>query len=346
MNTLRDRTFNRLSRSFSNKTTDAHAVFNFYTYPFFANNTNVNLSDFFNSPDTMMSTQIEVLEKLEYCGNLMPDFGVVAETSALGGEVYFDENNYINVKSINIENVDDVLKLKAGNAFANNYMCKALEHLDFMVKNCPTGLEIEPHPIMGAFTIAAQLRGISDFCADIIDEPEMCKKLIDLAVETQINFINAQEKVFKKPLNHILICDDLSSFLSPALYLEFVVPAYKMLYEAFPHIEHRLHNDAFAHHLMSHISNLNIVAWQYGTDLTPTEAAAGVNNKISVMGGFDPVALSKLSEKETVQECKKLLESCGGNPKIVISTSGTINQVPYRNILAILKTVDDFKIIK
>lgn len=344
MSTLKERNAERLRKSIAGEKTDAHAVFNFYTYPYFQSVTKVDLHEYFHNPKACMEAQLQGLDVLDGCGNLVPDMGAVAETSALGGKVRFDDHGFISVEPAEIEELEDILAIKPGDPYGDNYMRRALETLEYMVQNCPEGYKVNPHAIMGPFTVGAQLRGISDFCADTIAEPEMVEAMLDLVIETQINFMHAQEKILGEPLHHILVCDDLSAFLSPAAYEEFILPSYEKLFAEFPNTQRWLHNDSTARHIAHMIPKGGMVAWQYHPSITPEDALKLTDNKVTLLGGLNPVELAGLTEEQTVEKCKAVLESFGGNPRCVLAAGGSINQVPIANLRAMFRVADEYKI--
>lgn len=342
--TLRERTFTRLAQSIAGEKSDAHSVFNYYTFPFFQSLTGVDLNDYFHNPKTTLDTQLKVYEMLDKCGNFAPDTGPVAETNALGGEVYFDRKGFINVHTSGIEDIDDIKDLKPGDPYGDNYMRKGLECLEYLLANAPKGYKVNPPNMMGPFTVAAQLRGISDLCADTIMEPEFVKALLDICTETTINYINASEKTMGGTLHHILISDDLSSFLNPELYEEFVMPTYKAIFKEFPKTQFWLHNDAKATHIAHYIAEVGFAAWQYAPSMDVMETYNATKGKVSLLGGLSPVELQSLTEEETYQACIAKLKSFEGHNKFVLGVGGSVNQIPIENLMAMFRAADEFKI--
>lgn len=344
MSTLKERNAERLKKSIAGEKCDAHAVFNFYTYPFFHAATKVDLNQYFHNPAACMESQLQAYDLLDGCGNLVPDMGAVAETSALGGTVRFDEHGFISVKPAEIEELDDVLAIKPGDPYGDNYMRRALETLEYMVQHCPEGYKVNPHPLMGPFTVGAQLRGISDFCADTIAEPEMVDAILDLVIETQINFLHAQEKILGEPLHHVLVCDDLSAFLSQDAYEQIVLPAYDKVFAEFPNTQRWLHNDSTARHVAHLIPKGGMRAWQYLPSIPPQDALELTENKITLLGGLNPVELAGLTEEETIIKCNEVIDSFQGNSRCVLAAGGSINQVPIANLRAMFRVADERKI--
>ncbi len=347
MSTLRERNFRRLQESIDGVKSDAHAVFNYYTFPFFQSVTGVNLDDFFHKPEVALKCQIEALDQLEGIGNPVPDMGSVAVSSGLGGIVGFDDAGFIHVQP-NPEiaaatTVDDLDWLEPGDPYADNYMTRALETLQYMVDNCPDRYRVNAHPIMGPYTVGANIRGISDFCADTLVEPDLVKKILDVVIETEIRFLKAQEKILGK-LHHVLVGDDLSAFLSEPVYREFILPGYQRIFAEFPDTQPWLHNDSTARHVAPAIGDSGMAVWQYHPGISPRDAFELTKGNVTLLGGLSPLDLQKWTVEETYDKCIEVLKSFNGNSKFVLAAGGSVNQVPNANLMAMFKAADDFKI--
>lgn len=347
MSTLRERNFRRLKESIASEKSDGHAVFNFYTFPFFRSITGVDLDQYFHNPEVTLECQIEALEKLDGIGNPLPDMGAVAEASGLGGIVRFDDNGFISVhpnpRLAAATTYEDVKWLEPADPYGDNYMAQALRTLEYMVAHCPQGYRVNPHPIMGPFTVGASIRGISDFSADTIMEPDLVAKILDVVIETQIRFMKAQEKILGS-LHHIFLADDLSAFLSEPMYRDIILPGYLRLFEEFPDTQRWLHNDSTARHVAPAIADSGMVAWQYLPEIPPQEALELTRGKVTLLGGLSPLELQQWSEEETYQKCTDILSSFEGNSKFVLAAGGSVNQVPICNLKAMFKAADDYRI--
>lgn len=342
--TLRNRTFSRLAKSLRGEPVSHHAVFHYYTYPFYQKVTGVDLKQYYHDPKLMMQTQLSVIEQLDGCASLQPDVGSVAESSSLGGHVRFDPNGFISVHEIGIESIEDLEGMTPGDPESDNYMRTALDALEYMLENAPAGVKVNPPICMGPFTVAAQLRGISDFCLDTIEDPDFVAALLDLTTQTCIRYIAASEKRFRAPLHHVLICDDISSFMSEPAFRKWVMPTYEAIMKQFPQTQFWLHNDAKAFHLAEAISETGFVGWQYNPSIPTMELAEKTHGRLSLFGGFNPVELQSLSADEVYQMCMEKLRSWNGNTRCVLGVGGSVNQIPLENLLAMLHAADDYEI--
>ncbi len=347
MSTLRERNLQRLRESIAGERSDGHAVFNFYTFPFFKSITGVNLDEYFHNPQVTLDCQVEALELLDGIGNPVPDMGAVAEASGLGGVVRFDDAGFISVhpnpRIAAAEGISDLDWLEPGDPYGDNYMGQALKTLEYMVDHCPEGYRINPHPVMGPFTVGANIRGISQFSMDALLDPDLVEKIMDVVIETTIRFMKAQEKILGS-LHHIFIADDLSAFLSEPLYRELILPGYLRLFEDFPNTQRWLHNDSTARHVAPAIADSGMVAWQYLPEIAPMDALELTGGKLSLLGGLSPLDLQGWTEEETYANCTKVLESFNGNNRCVLAAGGSVNQVPIPNLKAMFRAADDFKL--
>lgn len=109
--------------------------------------------------------------------------------------------------------VEEAMAIQPGDPYGDNYMRIALETLEYMVQHAPKDIKVNPPICMAPFTVCAQLCGIGDFCANTLEDPDMVQAMLDVATETCIRYMKACEKVMDGPLHHLLLSDDLSSFL-------------------------------------------------------------------------------------------------------------------------------------
>lgn len=342
--TLRNRTFDRLKKCIAGEETDAHAVFHFYTFPFYKNVTGVDLKEYFHNPKTAFDVQLEGIEKMEKCGSFQPDLGPAAECSAIGGQVRFDAEGFISIAPSGVGTFEEAIQLKPGDPWGDNYMRNALEMLQYMVENAPPDIKVNAPICMAPFTVSAQLRGITDFMMDTILDPDLVRALLDVATETCINYMKACEKILGGPLHHLFLSDDLSSFMNVERFDELVKPTYEAIFREFPHSEKWLHNDAKADHLAKPIADTGFQTWQYAPSVPSEYAMEQTGGQVTLFGGLNPLDFQKKSAQETYDICVEKLKSFKGNNKYVLGVGGSVNQIPVENLLAMLHAADDFKI--
>lgn len=314
----------------------------FFNYPFINSLTGVPLSKYFNDAKTMMNAQIQAYEMLNIDPVISPDFGTVLETGALGGCIRFDNSGYPVVYPAKIATIEDVKHLKVIDPYNGGYLTKALEMLSFMKANAPRKCKVNPIMTIGPFTVAAQLQGISDFCLNIYDDPDMVKMLLDIIVESEIIYLKEQEKILGS-LDCILIGDDISSFVSEELYREFVMPTYEKIYNQFPYTKRWLHNDANAGHLAGAIADCGFELWHVGDCIDIVKACQGARYKVKVVGNLSPTKCLKDGTVDSVSKAsEQLIERFDKCDKYILSAGGYISfGTPLENVLAMIRVAKD-----
>lgn len=311
-------------------------------HPFFASVCGLTLRQYFESPQTMMQAQLKAFELTGYKNPLFPDFGVVPVASGFGCRVVFDNIGIPGCERLEAE-LEDLDGLEPADPKAENYMGKALAYLSYMEKYKPKGIQAGPSLLMGPATVAALIRGTTDFCMDIFDDPERVRRLLDVITETSISYLKAQEEILG-PLKQLVVSDDVSGFLSRSQYEEFVVPHYEMLLCHFPDAVKILHNDAEAAHLAGAIGDTKFDYWHVGSCVNLLKAREDSHGKITLIGGLDPIReVAELDQKTLYETAAERLQEYGGDDKLILSAGGFVNYgTPPENIKAIVKAVQKY----
>lgn len=343
LSTLRGRTFQRLRGAIDGAQTDAHAAFHYYTYPFYWHATGVSLHDYFQDPRVTYETQGTVLEQLSWCGDFSPDTGAVAECSALGCEIRTDQNGFLSVKPAGVNELEQALKLKPADPYGDNYMHLALQTLEYMCDRANPNAGVNAPFIQGPTTIAAQLCGISDFCEATLLDEDLVHALLDVATQSVIAYIQAIEKVMGPRLRHILIADDLSSFLNRTGYREFALPEYRKIFAQFPQLEFWLHNDMNADHIADLIAEAGFRAWQHGPHADVALLRERTAGSVVLLGGLQPLKLAQMGAAEAYESAVEALRGFAGDRKMALSACGSLNEVSPQSALAVLRAADEYR---
>ncbi len=118
----------------------------------------------------------------------------------------------------------------------------------------------------GIFERLHALMGMEDALANFYEEPEEMEELIAFLTECELDF--AKNMVEKCHIQAVLHHDDWgateNSFISPAMFEEFILPAYKKIY-GYYHEQGVLvvhHNDGWAANLVPYMVEMGIDIWQ------------------------------------------------------------------------------------
>jgi len=186
----------------------------------------------------------------------------------------------------------------------------------------------------GVFEQLHYLMGMDDTLINFYEEPEAMHELIDYITEYKLGV--ARELVKHLQPDCILHHDDwgsqISSFLSPQMFAEFVMPAYKKIYGYFKDNGVELivhHSDSYAANLVPYMIEMGIDIWQgcLSTNNIP-ELVKQYGGKISFMGGIDNGKVDRadwtqeLVAEETEKICKEVWNKAGNLYFIPCSTVG------------------------
>jgi len=145
----------------------------------------------------------------------------------------------------------------------------------------------------GIFEQLHYLMGMDDCLANFYEEPEAMKELIEFITNWQIDYATLLCENFRPDV--LFQHDDWGShqrsFLSPAMFAEFFVPAYKKLYGYYKSKGVELivhHNDSYSANLVPSMIEMGIDIWQgpVTTNNTP-DLVKEFGGKISFMGDID-----------------------------------------------------------
>ena len=169
----------------------------------------------------------------------------------------------------------------------------------------------------GIFEQCHHLQEIQNCLVNFYEEPEATQELIDYLTEWELQYA---EKICKylKP-DAIFHHDDwgsqVSTFISPAMFEEFILPAYKKIYGYYK--EHGVelivhHCDSYAATLVPFMIEMGVDIWQ-GTMRSNNipELVEKYGDKITFMGGIDSASIVRpdwtpeLVDKEVRRVCKE-----------------------------------------
>ncbi|KNZ42767.1 uroporphyrinogen decarboxylase family protein [Acetobacterium bakii] len=171
----------------------------------------------------------------------------------------------------------------------------------------------------GIFEMTHHLMSMEDALMALYEEPEAMKELIDYIVEYELAY--AAEVVKHIHPDALFHHDDWgsqrSSFISPAMFDEFILPAYKKVYgywkaNGVELIVH--HSDSYAANLVPEMIEMGIDIWQgvMTTNNVP-ELIKQYGGKITFMGDIDSgrVDFPGWTRERIYEDTKKACEECG-----------------------------------
>lgn len=181
----------------------------------------------------------------------------------------------------------------------------------------------------GVFERLHALMGMEDAMMSFYEEPEELKELIDFIVEVELEF--AKNMVERVGVDAVLHHDDWggaqSTFMSPDMFEEFILPAYKKIYGYYK--EHNVliihHNDAFSATLVPYMIEMGMDIWQGPIPCNNIpELIEKYGGQITFMGEIETRLCDVPDWKEEViqKEVERACQKCGIHSFIPCQTAG------------------------
>lgn len=171
----------------------------------------------------------------------------------------------------------------------------------------------------GVFEQCHHLMGMMDTMMAFYEYPDEMHELIDYITEWELGYAEQFCKYVKPDalFHHDDWGSSISSFLSPEMFEEFIVPAYKKIYGYYKAhgvqvVVH--HSDSYAANLVPAMIEMGIDIWQ--GCITNNDVPALIRQyggKISFMGNIDNSVIDheNWSEAQIEAETRRACETCG-----------------------------------
>ncbi len=172
----------------------------------------------------------------------------------------------------------------------------------------------------GVFERLHFLHDVEDTMVDLYDEPEMMKELIDCIVEYELQTAKAVCEFIKPDalFHHDDWGTQISTFLSPDMFEEFLLEPYKKIYGYYKDHGVQLiihHTDSFGETLVPYMIEMGIDIWQgvlsASNDIPKLIETYG--GQITFMGSIENARIDKpeWTEEEVVAEVNRALDFVG-----------------------------------
>lgn len=154
--------------------------------------------------------------------------------------------------------------------------------------------------VEGPAAEAADLRDLTPFMIDLLDDESFACELMDLCTETAINFARAQ---IKAGCDTIGIGDAIASQVDPDTYEHLILPREKRLVEAIHEAGAfaKLHICGNITHLLPGIGSLGIDILDIDHMVDLSQARTIVGRNVTLAGNMDPVSIIKNGTPEHIR---------------------------------------------
>jgi len=150
------------------------------------------------------------------------------ETAGLGGEIVFHENSVPECVRPPLDDIEECAKLTVPDPEAAPRMRDRIDAVRLYRERTGDHYSILGW-VEGPAALGGDVRGLSDFLMDLLEEPEATAELLDICTETSIRFALAQ---IEAGADTIGVGDAICSQISGGTYTELIQPRQRRLFEA------------------------------------------------------------------------------------------------------------------
>lgn len=302
--------------------------------------------EYHNDPLKMLEAQAKVQQRFNGLSPLYTDFGVVTEAAAFC-EVFWPEDDSPWAKP-RLKSIDEVDDLEVPDVKRDGLFPRILEYFELMnTLAAERGLQIgvgNPRgpvgfgSLRGPVVLAALIRGISEFMMDMFDKPDKCHRLLEIATETLLAYLDMQKKALGS-LAAVFLCDDISGLLSPALFKEFFLPYTARIFREHADSLTIYHCDSDMHNLTDLAPETGARAFHMGFMHDMAFLKRSIGRRICLIGNVAPVAVLMRESRDKVLEASfRCIEEAAAGGGFVLSSGGVIDRgTPPENIDALVE---------
>lgn len=310
----------------------------------------VKTIDYYQKSDICLDTQIKLQN--QFPDNLLlpgiwPDFGVVAEPSAFGCPVVWDENEAPVAKPA-MNSMRHVLTMKKVNVKEDGLLPEVIKRYEYFFNNLPQKY-IEDYGyldgsvfFLGPLETAAAIRGYCEFLFELYDNPTLVHKLLDIVTTTELEYLRYLETKIGK-IKRLLLCDHFATQVSPELFEEFVFPYITRIFDEYPTAIKLYHNEGKVDHILSRIPDMGTTIFHFGTEIRKTKELIG--DKVCLMGNIDPVRIIRDGTPEQIkEEARRVLQTGAKGGGFILCSAGAFGvHTPDINVNSMLNAVKRYQ---
>jgi len=257
------------------------------------------------------------------------------ETEGFGAEIIYHKNGVPECRKpplSHVEEIEDLLSLKAPDPEGSIRMKDRIDAVRLYKERVGEHYSILGW-VEGPAALGGDLRGLSEFLMDLIDEPELCEKLMDLCLETTTRFALAQ---IEAGADTIGIGDAICSQISEEVYSKLIWPRQKQLMENIhtAGAKVRLHVCGQTRHLWPQMSKLPIDIFDCDHMVQLCEARSIFPKDVILAGNLDPVSDLRFGNPEQIRAKLKLCKDAAGSRFMINAGCEIPSGTPVENLKA------------
>lgn len=303
---------------------------------FAAKNSNISYKEYAGDFRGLVKAKTSLVKQFGIdCLDIMSD--PWRETTAFGAEIEYLENSVPKCVRPPLSNTKDLKRMAKPDLKKSARIANALSAVDSFREFGHQQYSITGW-VEGPAAEACDLREVSNFLMDLMDDTAFAGELMDVCVEFAIEF--AVEQI-SRGCDTIGIGDAIASQVSPAIYENLILHREKRIVDAIHQAggKARLHICGNINHLIPHIAALRVDILDCDWQVDLTRARKIVGDQVALAGNLNPVEDVMNSNPTKIHERFKAIYEAIGNPYLVNAGCEIPLQTPAENLRAVCKPI-------
>ncbi len=261
------------------------------------------------------------------------------EASCFGAPVNHD--GVPAVSSVILDSLDDVEALQVPRKDIIKEKSPYLEAIHIVKEEMQKSGDVRPivAGISGPFSLAGQLRGVTDIMMDCYDDPELLEELLQKATEFLCVYANLLKEA---GADMLLLAEPLAGVVSPTMAADFSHPFVKKMIESVQDDSCAViyHNcGAGVPRMLDNLAELGAMVYHFGNAIDIKDALQKMPANVVIMGNVDPAGIvAHGSVNDVCQAVDELIQSCDGYENFWLSTGCDVPpDAPWENLVEFMK---------
>jgi uroporphyrinogen-III decarboxylase len=291
----------------------------------------ITAKDFFENPDIMWDVQLKFQKWLRYNVPQDAEMGPPEEWSIgvsffnsyeagwFGCSINYREGELPDTSPILNTRKEKLYEMEIPDPIHGNLMGRLLEYYEYF-KEKRKKFSFEDKPISekiglptgtdGPFVAACNLRGATEVCLDMYEDPKYFHDLMNFVTEGIIRRMKAWKNLVGEeyPVDNFFFADDSIELLSEKTYREFILPYHRKIFAEFSKGgANSIHLCGRASHLFPTVQKeLNVQTFDLGFPTDLGEMRKILGKDVLLIGNIHPMLLRD-GPKEKIEEAVKKL---------------------------------------
>ena len=302
--------------------------------------TGIHFSDALRSPEKMADAIIAGYREAGYDGVYVgweSSFNLLAE--AMGCELKISPDIVASVKKPAITTEKDVEKVPIPDPERDGRLPVHLKALDLVKEELPPEVPIFRY-IPGALTLSNQLRGTENFLRDLLRNPDLIEKVLELSEEASLRF---GEATAEHGADVLVLADPMASstVISPEMFEKYAYPSLKRTIEAFKKLGviASLHICGNTLPILERMvdTGAQILELDHLVDLEAAKRRVG--RRVCIMGNVNPTGVLLSGSPQSVEEeSRRCIEKAAEDGGFILSSGCEVPlRAPFENVKAMVQ---------